>query len=250
MEERRITNAEQAGMAHGRLGWLEADPLKFFSFAAERNKEDIVAVLLKHLGALACGLVLELGSGSGQHVQRFAQALPRIQFQPTEFAGHPSPRAEKQEVARILGSIAAYCAGSANVMPPQEQDATVLAASAVVADEAVDAVVSINIIHVSPPAVLQGILAGAGAKLKPGGLLVFYGPFQRDGVITGEGNQRFQVMLQELDASFGIRDITEVKAQAAPFGLSLLEEIHIESSNNYINVFRKGQAGVGVSGSL
>ena len=147
-----------------------------------------------------------------------------------------------------MGSIARYCEGLSNVLPPRELDAVGLARSDVAGDGAVDAIVAVNVIHVSPPAVLQGILAGAGTKLRPGGLLFFYGPFGRDGAISGEGNQRFQETLRALDPSFGIRDVTEVKAAAAAVGLAIVEEQHIESSNNYINVFRKGQEG-GVAGA-
>ena len=242
-QPQRVINPDEPGMGHGRMGWLEADDRKFFTASAERNKGDIASALQRHLGALESGLVLEIGSGSGQHTQLFAQTLPRMTFQPTEFAGHPSPNARAQDAARIMRSIAQYCAGLANVLPPREQDAVQLAQSDVAADGTVDAVVAVNVIHVSPPEVLDGILAGAGAKLRPGGLLLFYGPFGRDGVITGDGNQRFQETLHALDPSYGIRDITLVKAAAAAVGLRIIEEQHIESSNNYINVFRKDKVG-------
>src|SRR5262245_12795396 len=58
--------------------------------SAERNKQPILEILERVLPAR--GRVLEIGSGTGQHVAHFARALPHLAFQPSEMDKdrHPS----------------------------------------------------------------------------------------------------------------------------------------------------------------
>ena len=87
---------DQPGMGHGKMGWLVSDPQVFWSSAAERNKAFIGETIAdaRFLSVFADGIVLEIGSGSGQHVSFLATILPHLHFLPTEYPGHPSPRAQ------------------------------------------------------------------------------------------------------------------------------------------------------------
>ncbi|MCA3861050.1 MAG: DUF938 domain-containing protein, partial [Burkholderia sp.] len=123
--------------------------------AAERNREPILDVLRRVLPA--SGNVLEIASGTGQHVVHFAQALPELRWQ----ASDPDEQARH--------SIAAWIAhaGLANVAGPLAFD--VRDASWPVA--ALDAIVCINMIHISPWACTEALFAGAARLLRPGGVL-------------------------------------------------------------------------------
>ena len=126
-----------------------------------------------------------------------------------------------------------------NVLNPVGLDASTLATSTLASDSSVAAIIAINVIHVSPPSVLAGLIAGAGTKLRKGGWLFFYGPFSRDGVIDGEGNNRFQKSLEALNPEFGLRDITAIKTAGEAYGLRLVEEVFLETSGNFILGLKK-----------
>lgn len=238
-EEIRVKNPDDKGMGHGSMGWLENDPRKFFSAPATRNVGGIQEVLRKYLADEPSGMVLEIGSGSGQHVAAFAKMLPQLQFLPTEYPGHPNPRADPQDAERIIESIRAYTADISNVLKPQLLDASALVESDIGQGSSLLAMIAINIIHISPPSVMEGIIAGAGAKLKVGGRVFFYGPFAVDGKIEGDGNIAFQAKLKELNPEFGLRDPSVVASFAANYGLKLVEDVYFSESNNHMFCFEK-----------
>lgn len=190
--------------------------------SAVRNRGLILDVLAPLLPL--SGLVLEIASGSGEHVVHFARHLPGLTFQPTDLS----------EEARV--SIAAWAAGEGlrNVRPPLALDAS--AADWPVGE--VDAVVCINMIHISPWEATQGLMAGAGARLKPGGVLLTYGAYLRDGVPTAPSNLAFDESLRSRDPRWGIRRLEDVAACAAGQGLAL-EQVVEMPSNNLCLVFRK-----------
>ena len=172
-DEKTITNPDEKGMAHGRMGWLAESPGQFYSYAADGNKTMITNFMKERLGSLSEGTVLEVGSGSGQHVVEMATALPALTFQPTEYPGHPNPRADPQDIDRILGSIRASVAAAslANVKDAAFLDASALASAAtdaVAPPGSLAAIGCFNVVHISPIEVLNGLLAGASAKLRPG----------------------------------------------------------------------------------
>lgn len=174
--------------------------------AALRNRDPILAVLRDALatGVRPSGLVLELASGSGEHITHFARALPHLQWQPSD----PSPEAR--------ASIAAWTRseGLDNVAPPLALDA----AGEWPLDHA-DAIVCINMIHISPWEATEGLMRGAGAILPPGGLLYLYGPYRRADVELEPGNRAFDEDLKARDPRWGLRDLADVSACAARHGL-------------------------------
>ena len=197
--------------------------LKETAPSAERNKQPILDVLARVLPPT--GLVLEIGSGTGQHVTHFAKALPNLTFQPSEM-----------DLGRHA-SIAAWIAHEhlANVRAPIAFDLARLPWPV----RAADAVVCINVIHISPWEATLGLMQGAGEILPAGGVLVTYGPYRRDGRHTAPSNEEFDKnFLKARDPRWGVRDMEEVAAVAKNAGLDLEETVPMPA-NNFTLVFRK-----------
>jgi SAM-dependent methyltransferase len=188
--------------------------------AAERNREPILDALRPHLPP--SGLVVEVGSGTGQHVAWFAEALPALAFQPTDW------------IDERFDSVRAWCRPHPNVRPPLVLDAAAPAWPI----EAADVVYSANVVHISPVRVLHGLLEGAGRILADGGLLALYGPYLVDGEPTTESNAAFDRSLKERDPAWGLRDRDEVTARAAAAGLAPLDALDMPA-NNFLLLFRR-----------
>jgi len=194
--------------------------------AAERNKEPILAVLRRVLPER--GKVLEIASGTGQHVVHFAKALPSLQWQPSEAD------------ASMHGSIARWIAheGLANVQPPIALDVGV---EPWPVDRA-DVVICINMIHIAPWQATLDLMAGAGRVLPAGGVVVLYGPYRRFGQHTADSNAAFDAQLKASDPQWGVRDLEAVLDIAGRQGLAT-EEIVAMPANNLTVVLRKGSEG-------
>ena len=190
--------------------------------SAERNKQPILEVLARVLPPQ--GLVLEIGSGTGQHVAHFGKALPALQFQPSEM--------DEERHASIVAWI--QHEGLANVRAPIAFDLACLPWPV----RAADAIVCINVIHISPWEATLGLMRGAGEVLPRGGVLVTYGPYRRGGVHTARSNEAFDASLKSRDPRWGVRDIDEVAAVANTYGIEL-EEIVAMPANNFTLVWRR-----------
>jgi SAM-dependent methyltransferase len=188
--------------------------------AAERNREPILAVLRRVLPAR--GSVLEVASGTGQHVAHFAAALPGVTWQPSEI----DPDLHR--------SIVAWTRHLPNVRPPLRLEAT----SEPWPVHDIDALFNANLIHIAPWEVCLGLLRGAGRHLVPGGLLVVYGPFRIAGRHTADSNAAFDRQLRETDPRWGVRDLEAVGAAAADQGLALDERVPMPANNQTL-VFRR-----------
>jgi len=212
---------------------------KLFAPSAERNKDPILQVLQKHLPSK--GHVVEIASGSGQHVAHFARAFPpSLTWQPTEYAGHPGPLAAAQDVAPVLASITAYTEDLPNVLPPCELDAAAedwnLPPSP--NEDPLVGVLATNVTHISPYNVTQGLLKGAAKLLQSEGHLIIYGPFKVGGEAKPESNASFDATLQKQDPSWGLRDMEAVQKLAESHGLTC-KEVHEMPANNLMLVFKK-----------
>ena len=190
--------------------------------SAERNKDPILGVLRGVLPPR--GRVLEVGSGTGQHVALFAKQLPGLTFQPSEMdvAKHASIRAWVRE------------AGLTNVEPPIAFDVSQLPWPV----KQADAIVCINVIHISPWEATLGLMQESGRLLPRGGVLVTYGPYRRGGQHTAASNEEFDGWLRNRDPRWGVRDMDEVAAAAMHCGLAL-EEAREMPANNFTLVFRR-----------
>jgi SAM-dependent methyltransferase len=195
---------------------------KWFTSSAERNKGPILDVLARVLPRR--GLVLEIASGTGQHVLHFAAALPELTWQPSD------PDAELRE------SIALRVREErrANVNGPIDLDVTRLPWPL----QAADAVVAINMIHVAPWSATLALFEGAKALLSTGQVLFLYGPYRRNGQHTSESNAKFDLDLRTQDPEWGIRDLEAVSDVAAGAGFELAETIAMPA-NNFSLVFRR-----------
>lgn len=190
--------------------------------ATARNREPIAEVLARILPAR--GLVLEVASGTGEHAVWFAERFPDLTWQPSD----PDPAA--------LRSIAAWVehAGLANVRPPVRLDA--LGAGWPV--ETANAIACINMIHISPWAATEGLLAGAARVLPPGAPLFLYGPYRRGGAHTAPSNEAFDESLRARNPDWGIRDLEAVADAAAAAGLALEEAVAMPA-NNFSVILRR-----------
>lgn len=192
------------------------------SAAAERNKEPILAVLESVLPP--AGRALEIASGTGQHVCFFAAALPGVQWQPTE----PDAASRDAMVTRIRES------GLTNVAAPVALD--VHEARWPVAAE-LDAILCINMIHISPWSSTAALCAGAARHLRVGGLLITYGPYLENGTAV-QSNLDFDASLKRRNAEWGLRDLEDVTRVAAGHGLAHRDVVRMPA-NNLTVVFAK-----------
>ncbi len=183
-----------------------------------RNREPILAVLQRVLPASA--RVLEIASGSGEHAVFVAAAMPDLIWQPSD----------PDETARA--SITAWIDSErlSNVLAPHMIDVS-RAAWGVEADAPFDAIVAINMIHISPWEATLGLVSGASRLLRAGGVLYTYGPYTRDGRHTAPSNEAFDASLRERDSSWGVRDVADVERQALLQGLTLREIVEMPTNN-------------------
>ena len=192
------------------------------SEAAERNKAPILDILRRILPGE--GVVVEIASGSGQHVAHFAAELPGLIWQPSD----ANPALLNVITARALA------AGLKNIRPAVELDVT--NSPWPVTD--VDALVCINMLHISPWTSTLALFSGAKNVLAPAGVLFLYGPYRRDGRHTAPSNAAFDESLRTRNTKWGIRDLEEVSRIAEANGF-LLEEIVLMPANNLSVVFRR-----------
>ena len=170
--------------------------------------------------------MLELASGSGQHAVHFAAALPGITWQPSDV----DPEA--------LRSIEAYRLEAAldNLRAPIELDSS----QDVWPIQRADAIVSINMVHISPWESCEGLFAGAARLLPDGGPLVLYGPFRFAGRFTAPSNEAFDASLRSRDARWGVRDLGDLDALGDQVGLrrESIVEMPAEQSRPGVPAFR------------
>jgi SAM-dependent methyltransferase len=183
--------------------------------AALRNREPIAEVLRDWLPER--GLVLEVASGTGEHAVFFAELFPQLEWQPSD--SHPV----------ALRSIDAWrkSSGAPNLHAPIEIDAS---APDWPVDSA-DAVLSINMVHISPWAVSLGLIRGAARLLPPGGPLILYGPWLMAGIETAQSNLDFDSELRRRDPEWGLRRVEDFAAAAAAHGFELAEVRRMPANN-------------------
>ncbi|HYD86635.1 MAG TPA: DUF938 domain-containing protein [Vitreimonas sp.] len=186
-----------------------------------RNQDAILAVLRRVLPREA--RVLEIASGTGEHAAFFAKAEPGWRWQPSD------PDASART------SIAAWTEGLPNVAPPLAIDVREPEWGV---EGLFDAILAINMIHISPWEATLGLMAGAGRLLREGGVLYTYGAYKRGGAHTAPSNEQFEQWLKARDPAFGVRDVADVEAAANAQGLRLREIIEMPA-NNFSLVFER-----------
>ena len=192
-----------------------------FSQAADNNKTPILNTLSEWLSDDE--LVLEIGSGSGQHAIHIAKALQKIRWQPTE---HPSA------LQSLMNNISSF--GSPNILAPESLDL----AAVEWPTESVDCVYSANVIHIIDETLGRRLFETAAESLRAGGLLALYGPFKYQGDFTTTSNAEFDDWLKDRNSSSGIRDFEWVMRLAQDSGLTFMEDRSMPANNQFL-AFRR-----------
>lgn len=196
--------------------------------AADRNKQPILEALTRILGER--GIALEIASGTGQHAVWFAAALRQWVWQTSDAD------------ARMLPAIASRVAEAAlpNLRPPRLLD--VMAPQwpsegpAFAPEEKFDAIYCANMLHIAPWAACGALMKGAARHLRPGGLLITYGPYFEEEYAPAPSNEAFDQDLRARNAAWGIRRLEDVAAEARRSGLALRER-QAMPANNLLLVF-------------
>lgn len=192
---------------------LPANTAKPFSAASERNREPILAVLREHFAAVRN--VLEVGSGTGQHAVHFAAALPHLAWQTSDLPSYLNGIRQWLDDAALPNTPAPIALNVNDTWP----------------DVPVDGVFSANTLHIMGWSEVERFFAMLPRVLQPGGVLVIYGPFNRGGAFTSEGNARFDADLRAANPQRGIRDLEAVDALARDAGLSLIDDRAMPANN-------------------
>ena len=201
-DERRFYEGEMAGARRS-------------APAALRNREPIAEVLAAWLPS--SGLVLEVASGTGEHAAFFAERFPALDWQPSDV--HPD----------ALASIASWRAAAA--LPNLRAPLVIDAASPDWPIERAGAMLSINMVHISPWASALGLLDAAARLLPPGGPLMLYGPWLKDDVPTAASNLAFDSDLKRRDPQWGLRRVEDFDAAAKERELDLVDTRAMPANN-------------------
>ena len=194
--------------------------------ATGRNQEVILDVLKEALPNL--GTVLEVASGSGQHITYFAHQIPQLKWQPsdTDAAARASIDAWRNE----MGVTDA-------VHNPIYLDASVdIWSLGHIKD--LNAIMSINMIHISAWEACLGLLRNASRVLPAGGVLYLYGPFKVGGVHIAPSNAEFDLSLQSQNSAWGVRNLDDVAEEALKQNFQLMKTIRMPA-NNFSVIFHK-----------
>ena len=213
MTERRFYEAQLAGA-------------KRSAPAASRNRQPIADVLSEWLPER--GLILEVASGTGEHVVHFAERFPALEWQPSDM--HED----------ALNSIRAWRAeaGLANIREPLIIDVS----EAGWPIEQADALLSINMVHISPWQAALGLLAGARRILAESAPLILYGPWTSGQVETAASNLAFDAQLKSVDPRWGLRSVEEFTEAAAGRGFRLADQRLMPANNMMLRFLRTGQS--------
>jgi hypothetical protein len=209
-DERRFYEAPSAGVRRS-------------APAALRNRDPIAEVLGEWLSS--SGLVLEIASGTGEHATHFAERFPGLDWQPSDI--HPD----------ALESIAAWRerSGLPNIRTPLMLDA----GSADWPIDRADAVLSINMVHISPWTSALGLIGGSARLLATGAPLILYGPWLKSDVPTVQSNLDFDADLKRRDPEWGLRKVEDFAAAAEERGLWLIETRPMPANNMMLLFHRR-----------
>ncbi len=194
--------------------------------ATARNRGPLAAALAELLPAKAC-TVLEIASGSGEHALWMARALPHVTWAPSEATDDG------------CGDIARWRALCPDLAPRVLAPVRIDAVRPPWPGQGVDAVFCSNLTHIAPWEATLGLMVGAAERLRPGGLLLIYGPFNEGGAFTGPGNAAFDADLRSRNPDWGLRDRAAVDVAAAVEGF-LAEAHRTMPADNRLLVYRRG----------
>lgn len=183
--------------------------------ATARNSSPLADVLQRELPG--SGTVLEIASGSGEHAVFMARRFPALDWQPTdldtEALASIDAWAEEAELTNIRPSLA---------LDASEADWPVKRA---------DAILCVNMVHISPIGATEGLFASSAAVLARGGPLILYGPYLEAGVDTAPSNLSFDASLKQRNPQWGLRHLEFVDELAKGHGLSRTASYEMPANN-------------------
>lgn len=190
-----------------------------YAAATQRNREPILEVLKGVLPT--AGNILEIASGTGEHAVFFALRLTPLYWIPSD------------RDPLLRDSITAWkdALGVNNLAAPLDIDTSASPWAIETTDINIDAIININMIHISPWESCLGLMAGASRILKAGGILYLYGPFKRHGKHTAPSNASFDLSLRDRNPSWGVRNLEDVVEVAQASGLALQEVVTMPANN-------------------
>ena len=194
--------------------------------ATARNREAIADLLKRYLPER--GTVLEIGSGSGEHALYFSDLFPDLTWQPSD----PDPL--NLESIRVWVKTVP---DRQNLLPPLALNAS----DVLLPIDQADAVICVNVIHISPWDATEGLMRNASALLPLNGLLYLYGPYRIGGTHTAPSNESFDQSLRSQNEAWGVRNLEEVIAEANKNGLQFIERVDMPANNQSV-IFRKPSA--------
>jgi cyclopropane fatty-acyl-phospholipid synthase-like methyltransferase len=198
--------------------------LRQTSPSTARNREPILTVLQGVL--LEDAHVLEVASGTGEHAVFFAGVMPSVTWQPSDPDADARASIEAWREAAVLP----------NVLTPLDID--LASADWRTPRDQYDAIVAINVIHISPWEATLGLMAGAARLLAPNGQLITYGAYKYQGEHTAPSNESFDQWLKARDPRFGVRDVEAVTAAAREQGFARHQVVTMPA-NNFMLLFRR-----------
>ena len=191
---------------------------KPYSVACERNREPILSVIKPLLTETR--LVLEIGSGTGQHAVYFAEKLPHLTWQCSDQQEYiPGIKLWLEE------------SGLSNTPLPLVLDVT----STVWQDLEFDAVYSANTVHIMSWAAVKDFISGAVSRLPLGGQLILYGPYNYDNQYTSDSNRQFDISLKARDPASGIRNFEDINSLATAFGMEFVDDVAMPANNRILH---------------
>lgn len=185
--------------------------------AFHRNVEPIWDVIGDILAAKT-GSVLEIGSGTGQHIVTYAARCPHLTFWPSDIM--ESHRASIEAYRHAVGLM--------NLRTPQNID---LMQTWDWLGEKLSAILCFNVVHIAPWAVAENLVHGAGRNLGSDGHLIMYGPYKRDGAHTAPSNEAFDASLRGRNPAWGVRDIEAITDLTAQADLTLVKTVEMPANN-------------------
>jgi len=208
---RRLNLPDTASVAH------PSEDGRMFAPSAARNAPDIATLVSSH--APQSGRALELASGTGEHAVIFARSMPGLEWQPTDI-----------DAARRASIDAhAQVAGLPNLHPAMPLDATTPGWAEAHGDQ--DLIVLVNLLHLISLTEAKTLISEAARALAPGGILMIYGPFLRDGQTTSEGDATFHASLTTQDPEIGYKDDWDVIEWLQSNWLDLVQVVEMPANN-------------------
>jgi SAM-dependent methyltransferase len=197
-----------------------------YSPSVARNREPIRDVLSRLVPSPAS--ILEVASGTGEHGAFFTASLEGLEWtysdiDPESLASQAAWQS-LDETGRLHG--------------PLTIDASADDWLAAETTEGWDAIFSANMVHIAPWSAATGLFRGAGRLLKPGGQLILYGPFARNGVIA-PSNAAFAESLKSRNPDWGVRDLDRDMIPLAEAAGLTLQGVTEMPANNLTVSFRK-----------